>query len=214
MAEVPIVKISYTDRGRFARDVYSAAIYNGLSPEAAIVLTAHVAGSTGWGKAVDNWRLAGMKADATWRASKDYTVVSGCECVEGYDNVYDGSCECDTGYGQRYSKMYWRSFPDLNASMASLLSLLQQSRYASAYALLLQGDPEYLAEVGRNGWYTASPDKVKSGYSAHIPKIREYVGQAEVAAEDGDSGGLGVAGIIAVAAGGYVLYKLITRGRA
>jgi len=182
MAEVPIVKISYTDRGKFARDVYGAATYNGLPHESAIILTAHIAGSTGWGKSVDNWRLAGMKADATWRATKDYTVVTGCECVAGLENKNDPKCVCAEGKGQQYNaKSYWRSFASLNESLASILDQLRATRYASAYALLLQGDTEYLAEVGRNGWYTADPAYIKSAYGAHITKIREYVGETQVA---------------------------------
>lgn len=181
MPEVPIVEISYTDRGKFARDVYGAATYNGLAHESAIILTAHIAGSTGWGKSVDNWRLSGMKADATWRATKDYTVVTGCECVAGADNVYDPKCQCEAGKGQQYSKQYWRSFPSLNESLASMLSTLRSTRYQSAYQLLLAGDPEYLAEVGRNGWYTADPAYIRKAYGAHIPKIREYVGGGQVA---------------------------------
>jgi len=181
MAEVPIVKISYTDRGKFARDVYGAATYNGLPHESAIILTAHIAGSTGWGKSVDNWRLAGMKADATWRATKDYTVVTGCECKEGYEHKDDPKCQCEPDKGPVYSKSYWRSFASLNESLASMLNQLRATRYQSAYALLLQGDTEYLAEVGRNGWYNADPAYIKKAYGAHIPKIREYVGESQVA---------------------------------
>ena len=181
MPEVPIVKISYTDRGKFARDVYGAAIYNGLPHESAIILTAHIAGSTNWGKSVDNWRLAGMKADAAWRATRDYTVVTGCECVDGYENKSDPKCQCESGKGQVYSKSYWRSFASLSESLASILDQLRATRYQSAYQLLLQGDTEYLAEVGRNGWYTADPAYIKKAYGAHIPKIREYVGGGQVA---------------------------------
>jgi len=200
MPEVAINKISYTDHGSFARDVYGAATYNWLPSEAAIVLTAHIAGSTNWGKSVDNWRLAGMKADAAWQATRDYTVVTGCECKVGLPDNGDAACMCKSGSGQDYSKKSsWRSFNSINEGMASLLEQLRATRYQSAYALLLKGDPEYLAEVGRNGWYTADPAKVKAGYAAHIPEIRKYIVQDAVA----DAGGL-----IDLVATGIIVYVI------
>lgn len=182
MPEVPIRPISYKGRRpQFARELVAAFQSNGISYAGSQILAAHVCVSTGWGKSVDNYRISGMKADAAWRAAKPYTVVRGCECVAGYTNTNDPKCYCAEGKGQKYSTMYWRAYNNLTESTADFVGVLHGDRYAKALALAQAGDTEYLAAVGRAGWYTADPATVKRYGETHLEEIRGYLEGKQVA---------------------------------
>lgn len=182
MPEVAIKPVSYTGRRpQFARELVAAFQSNGVSYAGSLILASHVCVSTGWGKSVDNYRIAGMKADAAWRASKPYTVVRGCECVAGYANVNDPKCYCSEGKGQKYSQSYWRAYNNLTESAADFVGVLRGDRYAAALALAQAGDTEYFAAVGRAGWYTADPATVKKYGETHLEEIRGYLGGGAVA---------------------------------
>jgi len=181
MPEVPIRKTSFANRADFANALVRAFQANGLSFVGAQILTAHVAVSTGWGRSVDNFRIAGIKANATWRATKPYTVVTGCECVEGLPNRNDPKCGCAAGKGQQYSKYFWRAYSSLQSAAADFVSLLKAARYQSALALAQVGDTEYFAAVGHAGWYTADPARVKRSGEAALAEVRKYTGGTSVA---------------------------------
>ena len=176
--QVPVKTVSYTSRETFTRDLVAAGQRQGLGTNPAAILTAHVALSTNWGKKMDNYRVAGMKAGAEWRATRPYTVAEACECRAGLPNKSDPRCICAAGTGQSYEKSYWRAYESLDAAVADMLGTLRGSRYAASYALLLAGDPEYFAQVGRDGWYTADPKKLKTLMSGHLEKIYGYLGGA------------------------------------
>lgn len=56
---------------------------------------------------------------------------------------------------------FFRAYPSLEAGMRSFVTMKRDpsSRYAGAWAFVLAGDPEgYARELGRKGYYTASPD--------------------------------------------------------
>lgn len=56
---------------------------------------------------------------------------------------------------------FFRAYPSLEAGMRSFVEMKRNpaSRYAGAWAFVLAGDPEGFArELGRKGYYTASPD--------------------------------------------------------
>jgi hypothetical protein len=94
-------------------------------------------------------------------------------------NTGDSSCVCPAGEGQYYlSAVYWRAYSSLDEAAYDFLAALQQSRYERSYALLLAGDPEYFAQVGRDGWYTADPAQVKSGAMGRLETVNEYLGEA------------------------------------
>lgn len=181
MPEVPITDVSFTDREDFARRLVAAFMANGVSHAGAQILTAHVAVSTGWGKSVDNYRIAGIKADAAWRATKPYTTVTGCECVEGMPNQNDPKCVCAPGKGQQYKKSYWRAYGSLREAAADFVGLLKVARYQAALALAQAGDTEYFAAVGRAGWYTADPARVKISGESALAEVQRYLGSTPVA---------------------------------
>ena len=181
LVQVPVKTVSYTSRETFTRDLVAAGQRQGLSLGSAAVLTAHIALSTNWGKKMDNYRVAGMKAGAEWRATRPYTVAEACECKAGLPNRSDSRCICAEGYGQSYEKSYWRAYESLDAAVADMLSTLRGSRYSASYQLLQAADPEYFAQVGRDGWYTADPKQLKTLMSAHLEKIYGYLGAPSVA---------------------------------
>jgi flagellum-specific peptidoglycan hydrolase FlgJ len=190
MPVVAATKINFGGSKNFALSIHASLQRAGLSDAAARLLTAHIALSTGWGKSVDNYRLAGVKADATWRASKPYVVAKSCECKAGYPNDPSSKYQCASGTGQKCSSMYWRAYNTLDDAARDLVNLLRQSRYASAYAYLVAGDPEYFAQVGRDGWYTADTAKTKASMVKNLNTINGYLGGAS------DSGGLLTAALI------------------
>jgi hypothetical protein len=185
MPEVAIQPVSYTGRRpQFASELVAAFQSNGVTYAGSQILASHVAVSTGWGKSVDNYRIAGMKADASWRASKPYTYVSGCECVAGKPNVSDPACQCESGKGQSYSKSYWRAYNSLSESAADFVGVLRGTRYAAAFALAQNGDTEYFAAVGRAGWYTADPAKMKQYGESALAELQGYLGSAPTSSTD------------------------------
>lgn len=144
----------------FTIDVVLAGMRLGLTVQSSMLLCAHIALSTGWGKACHNWNLAGMKVTPRQEATLPYAELRGFEWRNG-KNVY--------------AVMKWRVFDSLDAGLAAVLALLHAPRYKSALALLLAGDPEYFAEVGRNGWYTADPATTSAGMRARLSQIQTFV---------------------------------------
>lgn len=199
MPEVALQKIDFGGARSF-----TGTVYEGLRPHlgdaGARILTAHVALSTGWGKSVLNYNLAGMKASPSWRATKPFAVARGCECVAGLMNNADPNCGCSSGKGQKYTMTYWRAYNSFSDGVDSLVATLRAPRYASSWNMLLQGNTEYFAQVGRDGWYTADPTKVKTSMLRFYKQVNNYLGAAD--------GGISVA---ALALGGaYLLWSFFT----
>lgn len=158
MPQVPIYQVRWSSREAFVRDVVDSLQALGLNQQSAILLTAHVALSTGWGKSADNYRMAGIKATSE---DQDYTVVSGFEMVNG----------------QRVdSMMKWRSYNTLLDGLQAVVGLLKAPRYTEALRLLLAGDEGYFAEVGRAGWYTADPEGTAAEMKSRLKEIRRIMG--------------------------------------
>lgn len=176
------IPTNWTDRAAFANDVYNAFVRIGLPPQAAELFTAHSALSTGWGKSTFNWNLAGLK------------LCSGCE--DTYDWHYAYGSEVIDDVETAKTQMQWRSFNSIDEGVQALWSNLQNSRYDSAREMLLVGDTEYFAEVGRNGWYTANPTSMKAQMTANLNYIRGVLGSGGTVAAS--TGGLGLALLVGV----------------
>ena len=166
MPQVPINKISWPTREAFVRDVHPAIMRLGLGPTAASILTAHIALSTGWGKAADNYRLAGIKASSE---DQNYTVVSGTEYKNGIETPK--------------TPMKWRSFNSLDEGVAAVVGLLRRECtpgrlgcYASSWAYLTAGSTDYFRQLGADGWYTAPPNVVAADCLARLAVINKLVG--------------------------------------
>ena len=159
MPEVAVVNTTWDSPEDFAWDVAKAFMQQGLSEKASMILTAHVANSTGWGKTCHNWSLAGIKSTSE---AQDYVILGGSE--------YEGGTYVS-------SQMKWRAFDSLAEGAAAMLQLLQQPRYASAWAMLQAGDTGYWAEVGRNGWYTAPTGEVSADMQSRYNQIVKWLGE-------------------------------------
>lgn len=195
MPEVTAQKTDFGGSRGFTEAVYGAFMRAGLSDAAARILTAHSVLSTNWGKGVHNYNLAGLKASSSWRSARSYAITRGCECRAGLPDTGDPSCVCGPGEGQYYlSAVYWRAYNSLDEAAADFVAALQQSRYSQSYAMLLAGDTEYFAQVGRDGWYTADPAQVKSLALGRLKTVNEYLGEPS-----GGSGLLTLAIVAAVA---------------
>lgn len=187
MPQVPAVATRWDTRKNFAIDVVSALQRLGLTQPSAQVLAAHMALSTGWGKSSTggpfNYSMTGIKATSE---SQPYFVKPGSEVVNGVETPK--------------TPMKWVSFDSLDAGLAGTLSLLKATRYAGAYALLLNADPEYFAEVGREGWYTANPAQMKSEMSSNLATIKSWTanvtGSTKPTGEGGGGGGSAATGTV------------------
>jgi len=189
MPPVPRNPVSWPTRAAFVCDLYGALRWQGLEDRPARLLVAHSALSTGWGRAVDNYRLAGIKA----REEEPYVEARGCEIVAGVEKCWT---------------MKWRAFATLDEGVAAWLGLLRASRYALAWSLLMAGDVEYFAEVGRRGWYTASPATVKAGCVSRLPTI-----DAALAAGCAGAAGGGSWLVLGALVGGVVLLSRLQQGK-
>jgi len=158
MPEVPVNKVSWPTPRAFALDVVRGLQSLGLTFKSSKLLCAHLALSTGWGRHADNFRLAGIKC--TDPATQDYTVPR-------------GGFEYKNGVKVAVPGMKFRSYPTLRAGLKAVLGLLSARMYAPAKSLLLAGDPEYFAEVGRNGWYTAPVAKTSAEMRACLAAIEK-----------------------------------------
>lgn len=179
MPEVPYQKTDFGSPRGFTQQVHAALMRAGLADVPARLLTAHSVLSTNFGRGVHNFNLVGMKASSSWRATKPYAIAQGCECRPGLPDNGDPACSCKAGEGQFYKTVYWRAYNTLDDGAQALLAALQQSRYSRAYAMLLAGDTEYFAQVGRDGWYTADPASVKTGGETRLATINSWLGDPE-----------------------------------
>lgn len=197
MPEVQTRKIDFGGPRSFTVAVHGALRRQGLSGIAARLVTAHIALSTGWGRSVYNYGLAGIKASRSWRVSRPYVVTRGCECREGYPDTNDPNCICGSGKGQFRKAMYWRAYSTLDEGVADVVAVLKQPRYSLSWALLQAGNPEYFAQVGRDGWYTADPTATKVAMMRFYNQINEYLGES------------GNSGIVAMVVAGAVTWLLM-----
>lgn len=129
---------NWTSPAVFSRDIVRACMAAGLGIEAALILAAHVALSTGWGKATHNFNLCGIKATE----ADPYALLEGFECSKD-------------GKQQPKRPMRWRVFASLEEGVRGVLGLLQKPRYAKSLAFLLAGNQAYWMQVGVDGWYTS-----------------------------------------------------------
>lgn len=186
MPQVAATLTNWSSPAQFAKDVTAAFQRIGLPPMAAALFTAHSALSTGWGKAVHNWNLAGLKLCTGCENTYDWTLLTGTEVINNVETPK--------------TPMKWRAFKSLDEGVAALWQNLQASRYDPARAMLLAGNPEYFAEVGRNGWYTASPTQMKAEMTSRLDFVLKTTGIAA-------SSGSGLFRYAVLLVGGWWLWK-------
>lgn len=140
------------------------------------VLWAHFAGETADGRHCYNFNLGNWKH--VQGAGGDHHALHGVwECfseVKAAELIEKGLAWPDpsedharaAGPGRRsvifaatHPASWFKSFPDLATGMRHFIATKMAGRYAGAWAFVMAGDADgYARELGRRGYYTASPD--------------------------------------------------------
>lgn len=198
--EIQSTQISWPTTQAFVYDVFSTLRNLGLSCKSATLLTSHIALSTGWGRKVYDYNFAGMKAGTSrvcdGSASATYNPYS---CLWGSEFINGVRVD---------ALMPFRSYTSLESGLSAIIKNLQSARYAKAYDYLLAGNPEYFRQVGKDGWYTVSPDTMYSEMSRFYVGVMNYLNLPRGCPDSFASPALPLV-LIAVSAVG--LWYLITR---
>lgn len=175
-----------SDPARFCHAVYAAARRQGLQQEAAVLLTTHMAHSTGFGKAAYNYMLAGVKATggaALCRGEKpDPGVDYICKCSS--ERAADGSwvAGCPeqgcSQVGRPRCKYPFRAYGSVAEGVAAVVTNLKQPRYKLSWAYLVAGSTQYFRQIGYDGWYTGwkkDPEKTYRDWLTTLARVRKYL---------------------------------------
>jgi hypothetical protein len=187
MPRVSIKQVQFAGSADFAKKVHAAFMRRGLSKRAAAVATAHVALSTGWGRSVHNYSLAGIKAGQRQAcygqpSAATYSGPWFCSCsweISKSGQPAAGCSDCTPKYGKPRCKYPFRAYRSLDEGVAAILGILKASRYRRALALLKAGDTDYFAEVGRAGWYTSNIARTAENMKKHYSQVLRYLGMSE-----------------------------------
>lgn len=167
MPQVERKIISWPSAKAFTLDVVRGLLALGLSLESSRLLCSHMALSTGWGRAADNYRFAGLKCTEEQAKHYDYTVATGKEYLNG--KWVSGP-------------MKWRAFNSQQEGLSAVLKLLRMPRYKVSYAFLTAGDEEYFSQLRRDGWYTAPLAQTVREMKSILYKVRVYTKDFEAPA--------------------------------
>jgi len=173
---------SFKGKEDFTIKVYNAAIKFGLSPASAKLITAFTAHETGWGKRVMNYNLAGIKAGDGWKKRRYYTSVLSDECVPCRKGLKPSN-KCPKGKCIERRPRYFRAYRSFVDGVRGVLQVLSRKRYAKSRALLLSGDPMFFRQLGRDGWYTASPGAYESSSLKRLRTIQKILKSSETSYE-------------------------------
>lgn len=208
--EVPATTPSeFSSPERFTHAVYGEAIAQGLPPAGAELLTAHVALSTGWGKAAHNYILAGIKAGAKSVCYGGTPPNMNYVCLCTFEYTASGAAaagcsDCSPKNGVPRCKYPFKAYGSLSEGVAAILATMQASRYTASRAYLLAGNPEYFRQLGKDGWYTANPDTTYASMLKYLAQVRKYLGQPVAA-------GFPLVGVLLGGGLGWLLWKKFGR---
>lgn len=90
-----------------------------------------------------------------------------------------GTDEIIEGERVHQSGQAFRAYPSLADSARDAVRLWKTARYRPAYDLLVAGDPSWSGELGRRGYYTASPETFESGYRIRLDRVRVILAGGE-----------------------------------
>lgn len=172
MPEVELNWVKFDSKADFVAQVCGAALELEMIDAAAEILTAQAAHETDWGRRTMNWNLAGVKANRTWQAIRDYCVVGTKECVPCMAGE-EPSAECPPGQIMKVvNGVAWRAFDSATEGVNGVLTVLGYSRYAKSKSLLLAGNTDFFKQLGADGWYTASPDVYHQSSMHRLKTVR------------------------------------------
>jgi hypothetical protein len=172
---------------RFCHAVYAAARGQGLTQEAAVLLTTHMAHSTGFGKAAYNYMLAGVKAKGGRALCRGEAADPGVNyiCMCSSERAADGSwvagCPeqgCDQT-GRPRCKYPFRAYGSVAEAVAAVVANLKRPKYKLSWAYLVAGSTQYFRQIGYDGWYTGwtkDPEKTYQDWLVTLARVRKYLG--------------------------------------
>jgi hypothetical protein len=121
-------------------------------------VTAHAAISTGWGKkGVQGYNLTGMKAGSSWTGPTFQTRAFECVPI-GTPNAYDDP-NC-VGTQRQDITATWKQFDSFDGWATEYFNTLLRPGYADSLAKLQTSSTDYMAQLGKDGWYTAAVSTV------------------------------------------------------
>ncbi len=98
----------------------------------------------------------GIKAGTTWKGPTKTTKTTEYKDGKPYETT-----------------AAWRVYPSFEDCIRDHLRMVMKvKRYTKAAAKLQRGDSDYMAQLGRDGWFTDIPDKVNKEWWACVTKVR------------------------------------------
>jgi hypothetical protein len=153
----------------FARAVRRVAPKYGLKPRPTdAFVTAHAALSTGYGRSIlsryvhNAFGIKGTNKE-TWPGPVIRSMTT----------------EYENGVPYREWAI-WRVYESYDGVVSDHLKMLTRegSRYANAAKKLRSGDLDYMAQLGRDGWYTDTPEKINAEWLAILHYVQQVLALA------------------------------------
>lgn len=171
-------------KGAFVARLYPALRKAGFSKGGAQLLVAHSAISTGWGRAIPNHNFFGIKAGrsncengTTEKPWRDYVCLDTFEFTKARKRIG--------------IKAPFAAFRDADHCAEYMWWQLHRPRYAGTIAKAQAGDLGYFVQLGKDGWYTASPEQIDSDGRKNAKLVADLIGG------DFTNDGYGIAGVFA-----------------
>jgi hypothetical protein len=151
----------------FARSVRRVAPLYGLPPSPTDkFVTAHAAISTGYGRS----RLVRVTRNAFGIKANNAASWPG-------PVVYSMTTEYKEGEPYRTATL-WRVYKGDAAVRDHLRIVMTRSRYAKSADKLRRGSLDYMAQLGRDGWYTDTPEKIGSMWRGAMRIVEDTLANA------------------------------------
>ena len=163
----------------FARAVRKLAPKYDLNPRPTdAFVTAHAAISSGWGRSI------------LVRVTKNAFGIKASKVADWPGPVvFSGATEYNNGIPYSTSAV-WRVYDDQAEGISDHLSIVSNPKlkYWRAGAMLRAGDLEYMAQLGRDEWYTDLPERISRRWLNAMKYINQVLANAPPEPEPKSSG--------------------------
>jgi len=189
MGHTPLFWVQFKSPADFTYKLYCAACKAGHSRQSALLVCAHSAHETGWGKGrhgkypnecrgVMNNNCFGIKPGRAWLAAdKPICIVGTSECVPCKEGE-ERDPECPPGQRKEFvEREHWRAYATLEEGVSGLAEFLDQPLYKRSRAMLLRGDQKYFYALGetRPPYYTADPHVYEKSALGRLKLCRRFI---------------------------------------
>ena len=170
MPEVAAAQVRWSSQRAWATELRAALMRAGLSEDAAMIAMAHSALSCG---------ALNHPAPEMW--NRIFWGIKSWTDRQNFVRLY-GNEEKDSKPTPR-SLMRWVSSETTDEAVKLYLSVLRGAklpsgtlRYSRSLAFLQAGSPNYFAQLGADGWYTASPTRMDIQMRGYWRTLRQMFG--------------------------------------